>query len=139
LPGGGDPDNRRDFPGGFAGDTRNTFTTGGRTADEAAVFDNLRRLAGLREELAPLRRGRMVTLAVTEQAWAYARVLGDQAVVVVLNNAREPVALEIPTEAAGWTTDRPVENRLGGGAARVEGGRLRVSRGPRSAAIYTAR
>ena len=95
---------------------RNAFITGGRTAEEAAVFDNLRRLAWLRAELAPLRRGRMVTLAVTEQAWAYARVLGDQAVVVVLNNAAEPVSLDIPTAAAGWTADRaarrPARRRL---------------------------
>jgi hypothetical protein len=103
------------------------------------VFDNLRRLAWLRGELAPLRRGRMVTLAVTEQAWAYARVLGDQAVVVVLNNAAEPVSLDIPTAAVGWTGDRTFENRLGGGSARVEAGRLHVGLGPRSAAIYTAR
>jgi hypothetical protein len=81
----------------------------------------------------------MVTLAVTEQTWAYARVLGDQAVVVVLNNAAEPVTMDIPTAAAGWTADRALEGRLGGGSARVEGGRLRVSLGPRSAAIYTAR
>ena len=80
-----------------------------------------------------------MTLAVTEQAWAYARVLGDQAVIVVLNNASEPVSLEIPTASAGWTTDRSVENRLGGGPARIEGARLRVSLGPRSAAVYAAR
>ena len=79
----------------------------------------------------------MVTLAVTEQAWAYARVLGAQAVVVVLNNAAEPAVLDVPTAAAGWTVDRAVEDRLGGAAGRVEGGRLRVSLGPRSAAIYT--
>ena len=29
LPGGGDPDNRRDFPGGFQGDARNAFEAGG--------------------------------------------------------------------------------------------------------------
>src|SRR5438045_4448641 len=84
MPGGGDPDNRRDFPGGFPGDARDAFTTGGRRPEEAAIFDNVRRLAWLRSELAPLRRGRMVTLAVGEQTWAYARVLGDQAVVVVM-------------------------------------------------------
>ncbi|PYQ42898.1 MAG: alpha-amylase [Acidobacteria bacterium] len=139
LRGGGDPDNRRDFPGGFPGDARNAFTTGGRTPEEAAVFDNLRRLASLRAELAPLRRGRMVTLAVTEQTWAYARVLGDQAVVVVLNNGADSVALDIPIQAAGWTADQPVEDRLAGRSARVEGGRLRVTLGPRSAAIYVAR
>jgi len=139
LPGGGDPDNRRDFPGGFPGDARNAFRTDGRTAEESAVFDNLRRLLWLRSELAPLRRGRMVTLAVTEQAWAYARVLGDQAVVVVLSNAPEPVSLDIPTAAAGWTDGRAVQDRVGGAAGRIEAGGLRVTLGPRSAAIYTVR
>jgi glycosidase len=139
MPGGGDPDNRRDFPGGFAGDAHNAFTTGGRTADEAAVFDNLRRLCWLRAELAPLRHGRMVTLDVGEQTWAYARVLGADAVVVVLNNGTSPTTLDIPAGAAGWAGDRAVEDRLGGAPARVEGGRLRVSLGPRSAAVYTPR
>jgi len=139
LRGGGDPDNRRDFPGGFPGDARNAFRTDGRTAEESAVFDNLRRLLWLRSELAPLRRGRMVTLAVTEQAWAYARVLGDQAVVVVLSNAPEPVSLDIPTAAAGWTDGRAVQDRVGGAAGRIEAGGLRITLGPRSAAIYTVR
>ena len=105
MPGGGDPDNRRDFPGGLPG-TRGTPSLPADRRRGAAVFESLRRLAWLRAELAPLRRGRMVTLAVTEQAWAYARVLGDQAVVVVLNNAAEPVSLDIPTAAAGWTAER---------------------------------
>ena len=139
LRGGGDPDNRRDFPGGFPGDARNAFRTDGRTAEESAVFDNLRRLLWLRSELAPLRRGRMVTLAVTEQAWAYARVLGDQAVVVVLSNAPEPVSLELPTAAAGWPDGRAVLDRVGGAAGRIEAGGLRITLGPRSAAIYTVR
>jgi glycosidase len=136
LRGGGDPDNRRDFPGGFPGDARDAFTSVGRTADEAAVVDNLRRLLRLRAELAPLRRGRLVTLAAGEQTWAYARVLGDQSVVVVLNNGVSPVVLDVPAAAAGWTTDRALEDRLGGAPGRIEGGRLRVSLGPRSAAIY---
>jgi hypothetical protein len=81
----------------------------------------------------------MVTLAVTEQTWAYARVLGDQAVVVALNNGASPAVLDIPTAAAGWTAERAVEDRLGGAASRVERGQLRVSLGPRSAAIYRSR
>jgi glycosidase len=139
MRGGGDPDNRRDFPGGFPGDARDAFTTGGRTAEEAAVFDNLRRLAWLRAELAPLRRGRFVTLAVGEQTWAYARVLGDEAVVVVINNGTTAVEIEVPVSAASWRDGMGVANRLGGATGRIEGGRLRVPLGPRSAAIYTAR
>ena len=57
MPGGGDPDNRRDFPGGFAGDTRNAFTAQGRTAQENEVWNHLAMLGKLRKELEPLRNG----------------------------------------------------------------------------------
>jgi len=133
MRGGGDPDNRRDFPG----DTRNAFTAEGRTAEETEVFENLRTLARLRAELAPLRRGRLLNLAVTEQAWAYARVSGNDAVVVAFNNGTSPAAMEVPATAIGWGDGLEVVDRLGGATMRLEGGRLRVSLGPRSAAIYT--
>ena len=38
MPGGDDPDNRRDFPGGFPGDPRNAFTASGRTPEQQDVF-----------------------------------------------------------------------------------------------------
>ena len=136
LPGGGDPDNRRDFPGGFPGDARDAFTTAGRSGPEAEIFGNLRRLAGLRAELEPLRRGRFVTLSVGEQAWAYARVLGDRAVVVVLNNAAASADLDVGCAEAGWRDGLEVADRLGGRSSRIENGRLRVSLPARSAALY---
>jgi glycosidase len=136
LPGGGDPDNRRDFPGGFPGDARDAFTTGGRRPEEAAIFDNVRRLAWLRAELAPLRRGRLITLAAGDQTWAYARVLPGQAVVVVLNNGTAAADLDLGVAETAWPDGLEVTDRLGGRTLRVEGGRLRVSLGPRRAALY---
>ncbi len=35
MQGGNDPDNRRDFPGGWAGDAHNAFEASGRTAGRA--------------------------------------------------------------------------------------------------------
>ncbi|MCA1640096.1 MAG: cyclomaltodextrinase N-terminal domain-containing protein [Acidobacteria bacterium] len=58
MPGGGDPDNRRDFPGGFPNDKRNAFTASGRTPEENDVWNHLATLGKLRLELEPLRRGR---------------------------------------------------------------------------------
>ncbi|MEJ7709948.1 MAG: alpha-amylase family glycosyl hydrolase [Pyrinomonadaceae bacterium] len=60
IQGGGDPDNRRDFPGGFPGDARNAFTKEGRTDDEQIVFEHVQKLARLRRELEPLRRGTLI-------------------------------------------------------------------------------
>jgi neopullulanase len=134
MAGGGDPDNRRDFPGGFPGDARSAFTPAGRTPDEAAIFDNLRRLARLRAELAPLRRGRMLTLAVGEQTWAYARVLDGEAVVVALNNGTAGVDLDVPVTDTRWA-DGVAVDRLGGAGGRIEGGHLHVSLPGRAAAV----
>ena len=42
LAGAGDPDNRRDFPGGWPGDKHNAFTGEGRTKEEREVFGLVR-------------------------------------------------------------------------------------------------
>jgi glycosidase len=90
MPGGGDPDNRRDFPGGFPGDTRSAFTATGRTAAENDAFSFIAKLGELRKQLEPLRRGRSLDLLDEEQQMAYARVTDKDAVIVVLNNDTKP-------------------------------------------------
>lgn len=99
LPGGGDPDNRRDFPGGFPGDARNAFSNSGRTAVEKDVFDHLSKLGKLRKELEPLRRGKTLDLLDGEQQMAYARVTDGQAVIVVINNDTKPAEVSFDISA----------------------------------------
>lgn len=86
MPGGGDPDNRRDFPGGFPGDTRSAFTSGGRTTKENDVWNHLAKLGALRKTLEPLRRGKTFDLLDEEQQMAYARFTERDAVIVAFNN-----------------------------------------------------
>ena len=139
MPGGGDPDNRRDFPGGWAGDARDAFTEAGRTPAEQSIFERVRALAHLRAELPALRRGRHVSLAVGDQAYAYARVAEGGAVIVVINNGTAPAELDVPAGPAGLAEGAALQDRLGAAApVRVQGGRLRVSLPPRTAAIYAA-
>jgi glycosidase len=140
MPGGGDPDNRRDFPGGWPDDPRNAFTEAGRTPAERSVFERVRTLARLRAELPALRRGKHVSLAVGDQAYAYGRVGGGEPVVVVINNGSGPVDLDMPAGPAGLVDDSILEDRLHAAApARVDGGRLRVALPPRTAAVYVRR
>ena len=140
MPGGGDPDNRRDFPGGWPGDPRNAFDAAGRTADEQSTFDHLRRLLHLRAELPALRRGTMMNLSVADQTWAYVRRLERTSVVVLLNNGSEPASFDCSAVEAGLADGQTLGDRLAGIAdARVEGGRLKAAVGPRSAAILAPR
>jgi len=101
LPGGDDPDNRRDFPGGWKEDTRNAFEASGRTVQEAAVFDHVRKLTALRAKLEPLRRGEMIDLAVTKQTWAYARQSASGTVIVAINNGSDPADIPIHFRSEG--------------------------------------
>ena len=86
MPGGPDPDNRRDFPGGFPGDKRNAFTREGRTDDENKVWDHLAALGKIRKESEALRRGKSYDLLDMPQQYAYARVTENEMALVVFNN-----------------------------------------------------
>jgi neopullulanase len=137
MPGGGDPDNRRDFPGGFPGDTRSAFEAAGRTPAEESVHAHVRALLGLRQETPALRRGRTVNLHVADKTWVYGRVLEGRAVVVAFNTGGTPAALDVPASPAGLADGVSLEDRLGSGAAAsVEGGRLRIALPSGSSAVF---
>ncbi len=140
MAGGGDPDNRRDFPGGFSGDTRNAFTKEGRTASEQDVFEHVSRLGRLRAELEPLRRGRSLDLLDAEQQMAYARVTDRASVIVVFNNDTKPATVEFDITEARIGDGAQMSDRLGASPdARVESGKLRVTLPARRASIFTVK
>jgi glycosidase len=113
MKGGEDPDNRRDFPGGFPGDQRNAFLQEGRTPDEQKIFDHVRKLLHLRAELLPLRRGLLRELAVSDQVSVFARTLKGQTVLVALNNDTKPGVVEFPSRDAELAPGTVLEDRLG--------------------------
>ncbi|MFL6351613.1 MAG: alpha-amylase family glycosyl hydrolase [Bryobacteraceae bacterium] len=98
MAGADDPDNRRDFPGGWKEDTRNAFEASGRIAEQAAVFDHVRKLAALRARLEPLRRGEMIDLAVAKQIWVYARKSAAGTVIVAINNGSDDADIPVRFE-----------------------------------------
>jgi glycosidase len=112
MPGGGDPDNRRDFPGGFPGDARNAFEASGRAEPEQRLFAHVQALLRARKELAPLRRGATLNLWAGEQTWAYARRHEGQTVVVALNNGAMEAAFDLPAEATGIAASARLRDRL---------------------------
>jgi glycosidase len=141
MPGGGDPDNRRDFPGGFPGDTRNAFTPAGRTAAESDVWNYLAKLGQLRHDLEPLRRGRTLDLLDEDQQMAYARYTDKEAVIVVFNNDTKTANVSFDISmiktipASGTLTD--AMGKLGD--IKVENGAVKLTIPARTAAILTAK
>jgi glycosidase len=139
MPGGPDPDNRRDFPGGFPGDARNAFEPSGRTATENDVFEHLRRLARLRAELPALRRGALIQVYDEEQQTVFARVLGDQVVFVALNNDAKPSTIEFSFRDAGIAPGTRLVQRhdFVGGDVRIQNDTVRLALPARGETILT--
>ncbi|MBS1792578.1 MAG: cyclomaltodextrinase N-terminal domain-containing protein [Acidobacteria bacterium] len=74
MTGGHDPDNRKDFPGGFPGDQANKFTTAGRTADEQKMFDWTSKWINLRCNYVALRQGKTIDLFYDNNVYAFERI-----------------------------------------------------------------
>jgi len=142
MRGGNDPDNRRDFPGGFPNDTRNAFIASDRTPDENRMWNHTARLGKLRQEFESLRRGRSFDLLDAEQQYAYARAVPNEVIVVVINNAPESAdcrfsvsPLPSGTMKSGWNFQ--CEDQLEVAPALVvTKGIATVSLPGRTAAIY---
>jgi glycosidase len=129
MRGGDDPDNRRDFPGGWREDTHNAFTAAGRSAEEQSVFEHVRRLARLRAEIPDLRRGRLTQVRVDDSVYVYRRGTA----VVMLNSGAKDAAIEM-AESGAW---RDALGLLG--PVSAESGVLRVNLPARTGAVMIRR
>jgi len=137
LPGGGDPDNRRDFPGGWKEDAHNAFEASGRTPDEAAVHDHVRALLQLRQRTPALRRGRTANLLAADKQWVYVRAVQGSVALVAINMGDGPANLDVAAAPAGLADGTTLAERLGTGAtARVEDGRVRISLPAGSSGVF---
>jgi neopullulanase len=118
MRGGTDPDNRRDFPGGWPGDPQNAFTAAGRTPEQQAVFGHVSQLARLRREHEVLRRGRLMHLEVGDSVYVYARVSEGRRMVVALNNSVEPQEVAVDLSPLGLRSAPAFELRFGQGEVK---------------------
>jgi len=137
MPGGDDPDNRRDFPGGFPGDPRNAFTANGRTPEEQDLFAHVQTLLRLRRAHPALRDGQQLNIAWNDQYLAFVRERGGDKVLVIFNNS--PQAREITFDIADTALNGAAKLQLlfGTGTASVTGPEIRATISPLSVAIYS--
>jgi glycosidase len=137
MEGGDDPDNRRDFPGGFAGDARNAFTKEGRTAAEQRMYEWTRSLLRLRREHTALRRGALLDLHFDDDSYAYARRDASETIVVALNRANAPKQMTIPASYLDARDGARLEPLLGAGdRPAVSAGSLKLNVPAKSAVFY---
>lgn len=141
MPGGNDPDNRRDFPGGFPADGINAFEAGGRTKQQNEVWNHLALLGKLRRELSPLRNGKTLDLLDEEQQMAYARITDAQAVLMIFNNDTKPAEVSFDVSMIkSIPQNSTMTDRLSKiSDFKIENGKVKLTIPARTAGIFTVK
>lgn len=107
---------RRDFPGGFEGDTTDAFTREGRTPMQNEAWDYLSSLLKWRRDTANevIAKGTLKHFMPINCAYVYERSLGDKKVVVMINGTDEPLDLEMARYAEILPAGTRLSRSLGG-------------------------
>ena len=114
MPGEGDPDNRRDFPGGFPGDSRNAFEPSGRTPEEQRTYTWTRDWLALRRAHSAIRRGSLIDLYADADTYVFARHDPTGTVVIAINRGDKPATVGFSPraiDAAGALPRTPPRRR----------------------------
>lgn len=137
MPGGGDPDNRRDFPGGWPGDASDAFTPSGRTRDQQEIFSYAQSLLRLRRDHAALRTGRLWHLASDEFSYVFARESEEERLVVAFNNSGQPRELRLPLNDTPAQRAAGISLLFGEAQADLAGAEIHVIMPAQSLSIFT--
>ncbi len=139
MPGGGDPDNRHDFPGGFPGDPRNAFTASGRTPEQQDVFAHVQSLLALRKAHPALRTGKQWHIGWDDNYYAFLRESPEEKLLVVYNNAPKTRELNIPVENTPLETAHQLETVFGNTPAELVTGKVHISLPAQTLAVFSVR
>jgi neopullulanase len=139
MPGGNDPDNRRDFPGGFLGDPNNAFTAAGRTPEQQDVFTYVQSLLELRKNHPALRTGKQWHIGWDDNYYAFLRESQEEKLLVIYNNAAKTLELNIPVENTPLEAAHQLQKVFGDSTAEIEGGKLHISLPLRTLAVFSVR
>lgn len=86
---------RRDFPGGWNGDTVNCFTSEGRTELQNEAFDYTKKLLNFRKNNEAICKGSMKHFSIGNGVYVYERKYNDKSVVVFMNGTDEKQTLSL--------------------------------------------
>jgi glycosidase len=137
MPGGADPDNRRDFPGGWIGDSNDAFTPAGRTREQQEIFAYVQSLLKFRGEHEALRGGRLWHLASDETSYVFVRESEEERLVVAFNNSGKPKELRIPLKDTPVQKAAEIQLVFGDAKAELASGEIHMTMPAQSISIFS--
>jgi glycosidase len=136
MPGGSDPDNRRDFPGGWPGDAHNAFLREGRTREQKELFGYVQSLLRLRREHAALRSGKLWHLASDDSSYVFIRETEEEKLVVAFHNGSTNREVKISLRDTPAQEASDISLLLGDAQAALSGRELRLQLPAQSLTIF---
>lgn len=107
---------RKDFPGGFPGDTHNCFTREGRTRAENAMFDWTSRLLHWRQGNEAISKGKQTQFIPWHGVYVLARQYNGKNVMTILNGKKQTAKMEVGRYAEIIGTHTTARNVITGQA-----------------------
>ena len=86
---------RKDFPGGFAGDSHNAFTAEGRSEDENAMFNWVSKLLHWRQNNEVITKGKQIQFVPFKGVYVIARQYEGKTVLTILNGTSKDAIMPI--------------------------------------------
>jgi glycosidase len=136
IPGGEDPDNRRDFPGGFPGDSNNAFTQSSRTPEQQDVFAHTQTLLKLRHDHPALRTGTLKHVAVADKYYAFTRETGGERLLIVFHNAGAQEKFSFDLSGTSIADAKTLTSIFGPSGAQLQNGHVDLQLAPYSLTVY---
>ena len=149
-----DPDNRHDFPGGFAGAAHDAFTAAGRTATEEDAFTWTSGMLALRASHPALQTGVEQNLFADEDVFAFVRTPDDTGcpsnhssdplkarLLIIVNKAEQSrrVELSLGETALAGCVDFHAVRPAAEVVPVVSGGKLQIEEPAESMTVFEAR
>jgi glycosidase len=153
MTGGADPDNRHDFPGGFAGDAHNAFTQSGRSPEQQEIFAWTSGILALRESHSALKTGMEQNLFADDDSFVFVRALdangcsesgkstADARLLIVVNRSDNLKSIDLPMNetALAGCTQFTAEAPATGAAPTIGNSQLHIEEAPESMTVYEVR
>jgi len=136
MAGGGDPDNRRDFPGGWVEDEKNAFTKAGRTPEQEEIFEYVQGLLQLRGEHDALREGRLWHLASDDTSYVFLRESEDEKLLVAFHDGLNAKTLNLSLQGTPADAAAGISTLFGNAQADLAGQQLKLVLPPQSLSVF---
>jgi len=143
MKGGEDPDNRRDFPGGFATSQPNAFTPAGRNHEQQQAFAALQNLLTIRRLHPALQTGDEQVLHADNDVLIFVRTIASagtaQHILVAVNKAQAARSIAMTTDDTALAGLKHADPLLGASQTSITGHAITLHLAPESAVILDIR